>query len=363
MDKKSNPTLKQIAETTGFSQASVSMILNGRTNASFSTETVRLVHETAERLGYEKRGSPSRNGRSFGNRLIAVLGPNISNPYYATLVQSIEQAAAEKDYGVMTLNTYRSAELEARQLSMLEGSGIAGIAFTIAPRDSAALASAIKAIPAVVIGDKGGRFNMDTVEMDNYSASVLIARHLIGLGHERVAYVSTTLDESNGIRLRRLQGLEDTFRSECPGGSVLVLSREVSPDEERSDLFIEHLVGFELAKECIADGGITAIVAVNDMVAYGAMDALAEAGLSVPGDCSVAGFDNIFPSGLSPISLTTVDNYIVDKGHNAFSMLYARMGEAKADGLSPAIITRVEYPPRLIVRGSTARAKSGGERR
>jgi LacI family transcriptional regulator len=357
MGKKTTVTLKQIAELTGFSQASISMILNKRPDVSFSEETVRLVHSTAKKLGYEKKVDTNRNKQSFGENLVAVLCPNISNPYYSTLVQSIEQAAAEKDFRVMTLNTYRSPDLEAKYLSLLEGLGIDGIIFTIAPRDSAILTSVVKSVPSVVIGDKGGPLNIDTVEMDNYSASVLIARHLISLGHKQVAYVSTTLDPSNGIRLRRLQGLEDTFRLECPNGKVLVRSRNISPNEERQDMFVEHAVGWELTKECLANKDITAIVAVNDMVAYGAIDAIVEAGLSVPKDYSVCGFDNIFPSRLSPISLTTADNYIVDKGHNAFSMLYARMDGAKTDNAAPNVITRVEYPPHLVVRSSTARAR------
>ncbi len=358
MGKKTAVTLKQIAEVTGFSQASISMILNKRPDVSFSEDTVRLVHSTAKKLGYEKKADANRNKRSFGDNLVAVLCPNISNPYYSTLVQSIEQVAIEKDFRVMTLNTYRSTDLEAKYLSLLEGLGVDGIIFTIAPRDSAILASVVKSVPSVVIGDKGGPLNIDTVETDNYSASVLIARHLISLGHKHVAYVSTTLDPSNGMRLRRLQGLEDTFRLECPNGKVLVRSRNVSSNEERQDMFIEHKVGWELTKECLADKDITAIVAVNDMVAYGAIDAIVEAGLSVPKDYSVCGFDNIFPSRLSPISLTTVDNYIVDKGHNAFSMLYSRIDSgARTDNAVPNVITRVEYPPHLVVRSSTARAR------
>jgi LacI family transcriptional regulator len=86
------------------------------------------------------------------------------------------------------------------------------------------------------------------------------------------------------------------------------------------------------------------------------MDAIIAAGLTVPGDYSVCGFDNVFPSRLSPIGLTTVDNYIVDKGHNAFAMLLGRIeGGKEAEG-SPKVITRVEFPPRLIVRASTAQA-------
>jgi len=361
MDKKSNPTLKQIAELSGFSQSSVSMILNKRTDVSFSEDTIRRVTQAAESLGYVRVAGRGQGKRFSGKNIIAVLCPNISNPYYSTLVQAIEQSALEKDFHIITINTYRSPEIEARDLSVLQEAGIAGIIFAMPPQTPHAVEKMNRSVPAVLIGDKGSSMKIDTVEMDNYGAGALMARHLLELGHRHVAYVSTTLDAANGMRIRRLKGLEDTFRAECPGGTVLVSSRDVAPAVELSDLFIEHRVGYELAREILADRKITAFAAVNDMVAYGVIDAIASEGLSIPDDYSVCGFDNIFPSRLSPISLTTVDNYIVEKGHNAFAMLFSRIRGLKDTEVSPDFITRVEYPPRLVVRASTARAKGSAQ--
>jgi LacI family transcriptional regulator len=358
MEKKPAPTLKQIAEMTGFSQASISMILNKRPDVSFSEETVRAVNAAAERLGYAKSPSPSIRKPLSGKRAVAVFCPNITNPYYAVLVQAIEQSALEQDFQVLTLNTYRSPDIEARSLAAVLEAGVAGIIFAMLPQSPAALEKAAAAIPTVLISDKGSPLKIDTVEMDNYRAGSLIARHLLELGHTSVAYVSTTLDSANSMRIRRLKGLEDTFSEQCPSGRIIVRAKTVSPTEELHDLFIEHHVGFSLAKECLAEEDVTAFVAVNDMVAYGVIDAIAEAGLRIPEDYSVCGFDNIFSSRLSPISLTTVDNYIFEKGHNAFGMLLGRIGGAKGKGEAPEVITRVEYTPRLIVRASTARARN-----
>jgi len=369
MAKKSNPTLRQIAELTGFSQASISMILSGRDDVSFSDDTVKAVRDAAAHLGYFKK-RPAGSQR-HGKGLVAVLCPNISNPYYSTLVQAIEQAAWKDGYRVITLNDYRSPEVEAKNLELIARAGVSGVIFTLWPLDRKALEKVAKTVPAVAIGDKGSGYNIDTVEMDNYGAAVLVAKHLIGLGHERIAYVSTTLDEVNVIRTQRLKGLEDTLAAELPSGVVTVFSRDITPSEELEDLFVEHEVGYRLTESCLSDEGVTAFVGVNDMVAYGIIDAIVEAGFSIPRDYSVCGFDNVFPSRLSSIGLTTVDNYIVEKGHNAFSMLAARMAKADdgagpdgaepgaaAGGRAPDVITRVEYPPRLIVRGSTGPARS-----
>jgi LacI family transcriptional regulator len=360
--QKRRPTLKQIAELSGFSQASVSMILNGRSGVSFSAKTVRLVQAAAEKLCYVKKHGGEGQRQASLRGLVAVFCPNTSNPYYSTLVQSIEQSARERNFHILTMNTFRSAETERRCLAMLKDTDISGIIFAMPPQVPELLEKVNESIPAIVIGDKGAPVKLDTVEMDSYSGGVLIARHLVELGHRHIAYVSTTLDSGNSIRLRRLKGLEESFRAERPEGSLTIRSTAITPDEELRDLHVEHRVGFELARECLADDRITAFVAVNDMVAYGVIDALISEGLDVPGDYSVCGFDNVFPSALFPISLTSVDHYIVDKGHNAFNMLASRMDSAGAEAHKPNVITRVEYPPRLIVRGSTAPARRGRPR-
>lgn len=357
MAKKTTPTLRQIAELTGFSQASISMILNGRGDASFSEDTIRAVKAAADSLGYRGRRSIAQ-GR-LGKGLVAVLCPNISNPYYSTLVQSIEQAAWSSGYQVITLNTYRSVDAEESYLEAILDSDLSGVVFTMRPRNTDAFERLAKQVPAVLIGEKGGDYPIDAIEMDNYGAAVLVARHLIELGHKRIAYVSTTLDAVNVIRTQRLRGLEETYAREAPSGSVTVLSRDVTPPEELADLFIEHRIGYELAKEGLASGMATAFVGVNDMVAYGIVDAVLDSGRAIPRDYSVCGFDNVFPSRLGPISLTSVDNYIVEKGRNAFAMLASRLertGQGVGAEASPLVITRVEYPPRLIVRASTGPA-------
>ena len=351
-------TIRQVAELSGYSLASVSMILNGGCGDSFSQETVAKVRQAAGQLGYSSRPRTGPAGRRNGG-MIAVLCPNISNPYYATLVQAIENAARENDFRVMVLNSYRSADSEAANLKVAVAAKASGVIFAMKPLGGESLDLLSGGPPAVAIGDRGCSPSIDTVEMDNYGAGSLLARHLAELGHRHLAYLSTTLDDANNMRLRRLMGLEEGFLAACPHGTIEVKSRIVTPEEELKDLYIEHTVGFELAGECLGDGKTSAFVAINDMVAYGAIDAILQAGYSVPGDYSVCGFDNIFPSRLSPISLTTVDNYILEKGRNAFVMLLARMRSGSARG-GPQVITRVEYQPRLVVRRSTARCRDSG---
>ena len=331
------------------------MILSGRTDVSFSADTVRKVRETAEALGY----APTAKKRPslFDRKTVLIVCPNVLNPYYSTIVQAIQQAAADKDCDTLAYTTYRDAENEIRILNAVAGSDLAGVVFTMMPQSTELVERVNRLVPVVVIGDRNTSLNVDTVEMNNYSAGAIIAHYMIGLGHKHIAYISTTLNEANSARVRRLEGVRDTYRDECPEGSVIVRSREVTPKEERDNISIEHAVGFELTRKCLGERRITAFVAVNDMVAYGVLDAIRAEGRRVPEDYSVCGFDNIFPSQFLPVGLTTVEHYIADKGRNAFEILHAKMSGESSD----RNITRVEFKHHLIVRDSTAAPRGGGK--
>ena len=324
------------------------MILSGRTDVSFSADTVRKVRETAEALGY----APTAKKRPslFDRKTVLIVCPNVLNPYYSTIVQAIQQAAADKDCDTLAYTTYRDAENEIRILNAVAGSDLAGVVFTMMPQSTELVERVNRLVPVVVIGDRNTSLNVDTVEMNNYSAGAIIAHYMIGLGHKHIAYISTTLNEANSARVRRLEGVRDTYRDECPEGSVIVRSREVTPKEERDNISIEHAVGFELTRKCLGERRITAFVAVNEMVAYGVLDAIRAEGRRVPEDYSVCGFDNIFPSQFLPVGLTTVEHYIADKGRNAFEILHSKMSGESSD----RNITRVEFKHHLIVRDSTA---------
>lgn len=352
MSERTKVTLTDISMAAGVSRATASMILSGRTDVSFADDTIRKVREAAKALHYiptvRKKNSPL-----VGSTTVLIICPNITNLYYASIVQAIQQAAAQKNFTTLITTTYRDAESEAAILQMAAGSDVAGVIFTMMPQATQLVESLNKTRPVVVIGDRNASLSVDTVELDNYSAGVLIAKHMISLEHQHIAYISTTLNESNSARIRRLEGIQHTYDQECPQGSVLVKSSDISAELELNDLAIEHRVGYELTMTCLPSKKITAFVAVNDMVAYGIISAICSSGYSVPNDYSVCGFDNLLPSQFPPLGLTSVEHYIVDKGHNAFEILHNKITGTSSD----RNITRVEFKHHLIVRGSTAQAR------
>lgn len=347
-------TLSDIALATGLSQATVSMILNDKSGMSFSEDTVRKVNEAAKELGYIRPGQKNKARKIFNGKTIAIFSPNVTSPYYATLIQSIEQAAYNENYNTFILTTYRDIDREIDALNMIKGTDISGVIFTMLPQASKLVEEINQTIPVTVIGDRNNTVRIDTIEVNNYAAGVLVAQHMIDLGHRHIAYISTTLDASNAPRVKRLLGIQDTFQKDCSGGTVLVKSRIVTPQDELNNLPVEYTVGYELAKECLSHKEITAFVAVNDMVAYGVMDALRSENYRIPEDYSVCGFDNIFPSQFSGLALTTVEHYILEKGHIAFEILQKKINHTNYDGSQANQITRVEYQNHLIIRGTTA---------
>ena len=105
---------------------------------------------------------------------------------------------------------------------------------------------------------------------------------------------------------------------------------------------------------------VTAMIGINDMVAYGILDALHSAGHTVPDEYSVCGFDNIFPSQMLNVSLSSVENFVQQKGRSALDILVKRITSRGGQPGAADSITHVEYQPRLIVRTSTGEARNYG---
>ena len=350
MTQKQKATLDDIAKLANVSKTAVSMILNEKEGVSFLNETVERVFEAANRLGYAKKESRHNRNKVFNENTILVLSPSVTNPYYATLIQSIEQMAATKELRIIVINTFRDKSKELEAINMIKGSNLYGIISTMTPQCVAELEEINLKIPVAVISDKGNDFDLDTVEINNYSAGVLIAKHMIELGHKNVAYVSTTLDSVNNARIRRLDGIRDTYKNLCPQGKITVKSSNVSPEEELNDIDIEHSIGYELALEVLKIPEITGFIAVNDMVAYGVMDALLDKNYKIPRDYSICGFDNLFPSRFNNISLTSVEHHIINKGQNSVEMLINRHESSRSSYSS----TKILYKHELIIRNSTS---------
>lgn len=348
-------TLKDVAAAAGLSPASVSMILNRRSIDRFNSETVRQVFTLAEGMGYKNSKKQAYSLVAPADTLIFIICPSVFNPFYTTIIQGIEIAARRQGFVTSVRTTYWDTATEKEIMEQARRLHVAGVIFAMIPQQPQLAYELSRHLPVVAIGDRRGDLELATVDMNNFTAGQLVGKHLLALGHRCIAYLSTTLNEQHTSRVRRCQGLQAACQA-CEGAQLHVFTKEITPDFELSHVDVEYTTGYELALACLNQKPqTTALVAINDMVAYGAYNAVCDRGLRIPQDISLCGFDNIFPSRLRGISLTSVDNSLTDCGKSAFHLLQEEIASYHNQGKFTSI-THVEYKCRLVTRASSGPA-------
>ncbi len=328
-------TQKDVALLAGVSQATVSMALSGA-GGSIPAETLEKITAAAATLGYV----PNRFAQALKtNRTmtIACVVPDITNPYYPALMRAVQQVCEARDYDVIAVNTDGLAAREARFLDWARlgrAGGVVGVFWTLRALDFRTLIDS--GVPVVRVESKRkttGPMPLDNIFVDSRAGSFAMVRHLIGRGHLRIAMIAG----QGGPQQVRVEGYAEAL---AQAGGV--------PDVVMDDRFNEE-GGLRAARAILARPlRPTAIFAANDLMAIGVLQAAREAGLSVPGDLAVAGFDDIPAAGLVSPGLTTVAQFQSDIGIRAAEILMARMA-----GRAPEGGTAVEMPFRLIERQST----------
>lgn len=331
MGEPSKPvTIHDVARLAGVSPATVSRVLNGSSHA-VREATRRRVLEAVRRLDYY----PNRLARSLLRRQTAVVGllvPDVSNPYYASILRGIEDVAHQHGLAVMLCNTDRDPTKQRHYLQTLlehrvDGVVAAGGTFT---REDLRMVGG--RLPVVAVGRHPSE--VPCVRVDNVQAAYQACQHLLALGHTRVGFLAgphsslTARDRVRGYRLAlRKAGVE--FRSAWVAWSEFTAEG-----------------GYRAAREVVSASRVTALVASNDQMALGALRALWELGLRVPADVSLVGFDDTPVAAAAVPALTTVAIPAYELGRRAMELLLrVRAGEAVAD-----VVLAVQ----LRVRESTA---------
>ena len=359
---KRKVTSSDIAEAAGVSQSTVSMVLNKKYNVSFSKETIQKVENAAREMGYEV---PKRRTRrdSRKEKLIVVFCSNLTNPYYVMLLQGIESRAKEQGYGLFVCNTQRDLKMEERYLKMMKELKPLGIIYTCNPSHCFmdVVERLAEEIPIVVINNQNEHLNVDAVELDNSKLGRMMAKHLLELGHRKVAYIAPPLTIRQKQRSKRVEGFLKEFDAAGLKANVVIKAASEDIDLNVPNIDSEYKIGYDLAKEVLREHpDITAMVGLNDMIAFGILDALHEEKYKVPGDISVMGCDNPLFGRMHTVSLTTIEHFVVFKGRDACDIIMKkiRSKDTKYSEIQPISTYHVEYEPRLIVRGTTAYART-----
>jgi LacI family transcriptional regulator len=332
---KARPTQKDIAKLAQVSQATVSLVLNGVADSSVPAITRRKVFRAAKNLGYV----PNRVAQSLRTqrtKTIACIVPDITNPFYPALERGAQNSAEAHGYDVLIYNTDGLPGKERKCLDrLLEGrvDGVIGVFFHLTARDLRPLLERKIAVVRIEAGLKlGGPWPLDNLFVDNLSAAKAAAHYLIEQGHRRIAMLAGNAGPDSA----RVRGYREALRSKK------LLSDVVSGHE-----FSERQ-GYESTQRILRRATRpTAIFAGNDMMAIGAIMAVREAGLQIPEEVAIAGFDDISIARLVSPPLTTVSQFQQKLGNRAVEMLLERLnGKTTGPGRCE------EMPFELMIRKS-----------
>ena len=344
-------TMRDVAKMAGVSQSAVSMILNQRYDA-FPKETVQRVLEAAKAADYQMR---KRSGRTARNRHILAVAVQVANPYYAEMLQSLDRAAISQGIRITAVSTYHQPELEADALEMAIQQRYLGVIFLYPADGAEAYEKAAVQLPIVTICDRSSRVHGDIVEMNHFEAGAIAAEHLISMGHRRIAVLSHVSDRNTTAGATRLAGILAEIKKHKDQPAPLILTRADSRESMLNEKSYHYQTGFDLAKDPrIRETGVTGLICVNDLMAYGAIDSLLEQGYRVPEDLSVIGSDNILFSGMERVSLTTIEYHPDVVARAALVTLLNRTDLSTEEQVWAGIARfQVQCQPTLVVRGST----------
>jgi LacI family transcriptional regulator, galactose operon repressor len=331
-------TLRDVARVAGVHPATVSRALNEETRALVNEETARRVLQAAAKLGYQP--NPIARGlKTNRSYTIGVLIPDLTNPLFPPILRGIEDRLETAGYTPLIANTDNDPERELLDSQTMRARQVDGIIAATARRDHRLHDALLEAdIELVLVNRRQAELPVSSATADDRMGIGLAVKHLLSLGHRRVAHLGGPLDYSTG--LDRYEGFHETMRA---------AGLEVDPELV---LVAEAFTESEGARLCgqLMDRGreFTAVAAANDLLALGCYDVFAERGVSCPDEISVVGFNDMpFADRFQP-PLTTIRIPHYEIGKGAAELMLERL----QDGDSPPRDIRLE--PSLVVRGSTA---------
>jgi DNA-binding LacI/PurR family transcriptional regulator len=332
--------LAEVAKKVGVSEATVSRVLNGKPGVSDSTRDTVLT--ALDVLGYE-RPSKLRGQRA---RLIGLVLPELQNPIFPALAEAIGAALVQRGFTPVLCTRTAGGLSEADYVDMLLEQHASGVVFAgghfaelAAPHEHYRLLRR-RGVPVVLINAGVSNFlDFPCVATDDVSAATQAFSHLSALGHNRIGLVLGP--EDHVPSRRKLTGF--TEAAQRAGISV-------APVEHA--LF--SLEGGQAAATRVLRQGVTGIICASDVIALGAIRAVRRAGLTVPGDVSVIGYDDSALLNCTDPPLTTVRQPIEPMGMSAVALLVNQMESA-----TPQHPEELLFEPELVVRGSTGPAPAG----
>jgi len=328
------PTINDIARRVGLSKASVSRALNGKQDVD--PETRKRVLKVATQLGYVASASARAlsNGRS---NCLGLLVPTLTWPWILEVLRGVAEEIERSGYSLILYTTSGGEDSEREFMSQVVPAGaVDGLALVIPLGMLEYIERLAKGgLPIVVVDDRGHYPDLPTVATTNIEGGRSATRHLIDKGRRRIAMLNGPHDF--GCNRDRLEGYKSALQK-----AGLQFDPKLVVDSD----FKETGGASAMTTLLAADPNLDGVFVANDVMAFGAMRALRNAGRRVPDDVAVVGFDDIPASAMTHPPLTTVRQPLYEMGRTAASMVMAAVrGES--------ITKRIELPTSLVVRESS----------
>ncbi|WP_329742207.1 LacI family DNA-binding transcriptional regulator [Dyella sp. A6] len=299
-------TIKDVAREAKVSVASVSRALNGTGGVTPATE--KRIREAASRLRYVPHGA-ARSLITRRTHTIGALLPDLHGEFFSELIRGIDLEARSRGLHLLVSSSHDGVADAAAALRAMQGR-VDGIVILSSRVDEAFLkANLPEGLPAVLLNSAVKNPEHAVLNIDNFAGTYAMVRHLLGLGHKRITFIAGPKDNYDAHQ--RVEGFRAAMGELMPGNAVRVIKGDFS---EKSG----YLAGREVLA---ARTRPQAVFAANDMMAVGCLQAFKEAGLDVPGDIALAGFDDIPIARYVTPPLSTVRVRIADLGKNAMDML------------------------------------------
>jgi LacI family transcriptional regulator len=346
-------TIRDVAERSGFSSATVSIVLNNAPLARYIPDTTKeRIQRAAAHLGYR----PNLFARSLRGRrshTVGVMVFDMTDPYCTLVLRGIENTLFQSSFLPILTDVHNERSRFERYLEMLLDRRIEGLVVLANWLfvDINVLADLEKNnIPTATVGRELKNDKISSVIVDNAAGTRAALEHLHSLGHRKIAFIrgpqqlSDTEPRWRGVRtLARERGLE-------------IDSRLVVDLPESGDPFSSFEQGYKLTEELLRRRRpFTALMAFDDMTAFGAIRALVKAGIRVPDQCSVVGFDDVAPAAIYSPALTTVRQPMEVMGTAAATIVLEAINAGLEKKPTRTIHRRIV--PELIVRESTRSVK------
>ncbi len=336
--EKSPVTIADVAELAHVSKMSVSRVLNGQTGVSEKTR--QRILDAIEQLGYIPNFTP--RSRATSTNMIALLIPDITTTYMGEVLRGVSGAAERLNCGLMlyTQGSTEHTERTSYYLSLLNSTLVDGVLMVV-PRDYEVIVNDLKQhdLPYVIIDHHSDTGSEPSVTATNRKGTLDAMRHLLALGHRRIGFITGRMDVA--CSHDRLQGYRD---------GLAEVGLPFDADLVREGDFLQPS-GFRQGQSLLQmDQPPTAILASNDVMALGVMDAAKAAGLTIGRAISIIGFDDIPMASQTYPPLTTVRQPLASMGEAAVDLLVTLLQGR------PALALRRELPTELIIRSSTGRA-------